>query len=685
MVLLTMPTSRQWFRTIAVCGCLLLSAIARAQGGAPFVARFNPAAGVLPFPADQLFSGSTDGTLNVPISDPTDPASAPLRAIDTLDGFSTVAPITEQFSAPLDPASVRAGDTVRLFKVDMVNPFLQPDATTPFRVNGIEQELVGGKDFSAGVATADPTGRTLEIQPLRPLAPAAAYMVVLTDGIRAADGQSAMPARDYVLARYRGTLLDPGGHSRFARLSDDQARQLDPLHRQVVSQEDAAAAWGLRRGHIVLSWTFMTQSSGAVLQQVAAHIQPQSLTLSPSGLSTADFGLAGLAKLYTGSLQINYYQEAPTLIPTVILTTHWTGVNDSPLTRYNPQPVVRQRLTIPVLASIPDIASGQAEPLDGWPVVIFQHGFSQNRTSLIAIADALARAGLAAVAIDAPLHGITDPSNPFYRGAQERTFNVDLIDNSTGKPGADGKIDPSGSHFIDLNSLLTSRDNLRQGVADLLQLAGDLHQAHLAGSTAVLFDTRHVGFIGYSLGGILGSVVMGLDQHIGPATLAMAGGGLARLLESSRAFGPAIQAGLATAGIVTGTPPYQMFFRLAQQVLDPADPVNYAVAAGRDHPIDLQEIVGPPPDAVVPNNAPDAPLSGTDPLGRLLHLTPVSSSLSDSAGLGIWVRFNSGSHASFLDPAETPAVTRELQREAAGFSASNGTELTISDPSVVAK
>lgn len=671
-------------RNLLLCCCLVLAGVARAQTGAPFVAEFDPAAGIVPFPDDQLFIGSTDGTLNIPVNDQTDPASAPLLAVDSLDGFSTVAPITERFSAALDPASVRAGDTVRLFRVELVNPFLQPHAATPFRVEGIDAELVAGKDFTAGVMASDPTGRTLEIQPLRPLEPATAYMVVLTDGIRSSDGQPALPDRDYILARYRGALLDADGHSRFARLDDSQAHQLNLLHHQVVSQEDAAAAWGLRRGHIVLSWTFLTQSNGAVLKQVADHTQPNSLTLTPSGFSTADFGLAGVADLYTGSLQINYYQEAPTLIPTVILTTHWTGVNDTPVTRYNPQPVVRQRLTIPVLASIPNAASGQLRPLDGWPVVIFQHGFGQNRTSLIAIADALAQAGVAAVAIDAPLHGITDPSNPFYRGAQERTFNVDLIDNRSGKPGADGKIDPSGSHFIDLNSLLTSRDNLRQGVADLLQLAADLPQAHSAGRSTPLFDTQHIGFIGYSLGGILGGVLMGLDQHIGPVSLAMAGGGLAHLLESSEAFGPAIQAGLSAAGIAKGTPPYQTFFRLAQQVLDPADPVNYA-ATSSGHPLDLLEVVGPPPDAVVPNHVPGAPLSGTDPLARLLGLAPVAASSRNSGGLRVLVRFAAGSHASFLNPATASDVTREMQSEVANFVASDGTELLISDPDVLAK
>ena len=69
-------------------------------------------------------------------------------------------------------------------------------------------------------------------------------------------------------------------------------------------------------------------------------------------------------------------------------------------------------------------------------------------------------------AIDLPLHGITNTTNPLYQAANERTFNVDLQNNTTGASVPDGKIDASGAHFdlpTLLSSPLTGRDNLRQG------------------------------------------------------------------------------------------------------------------------------------------------------------------------------------------------------------------------------
>jgi pimeloyl-ACP methyl ester carboxylesterase len=105
--------------------------------------------------------------------------------------------------------------------------------------------------------------------------------------------------------------------------------------------------------------------------------------------------------------------------------------------------------------------------------VIFQHGITRNRSDALAIAATLAGQGFAVIAIDLPLHGLpaSSPFNiensPFGPAANERTFAVDYVNNSTGAAGPDGNADDSGTHFINLSSLLTSRDNVRQGVADL--------------------------------------------------------------------------------------------------------------------------------------------------------------------------------------------------------------------------
>ena len=68
-------------------------------------ALFHPAAGVLPYPTDLYFAGSTDGTLNIQPANALIPNQA---AINALDGFSTTAVIRERFGGALNPASFTA-------------------------------------------------------------------------------------------------------------------------------------------------------------------------------------------------------------------------------------------------------------------------------------------------------------------------------------------------------------------------------------------------------------------------------------------------------------------------------------------------------------------------------------------------------------------------------------------------
>ena len=62
------------------------------------------------------------------------------------------------------------------------------------------------------------------------------------------------------------------------------------------------------------------------------------------------------------------------------------------------------------------------------------------------------------------------PALPTPYRVGEPTFNVDYVNNTTTAPGPDGIPDSSGQHFINLASMLTARDNLRQGAANLIAL-----------------------------------------------------------------------------------------------------------------------------------------------------------------------------------------------------------------------
>ena len=666
------------FRLAFLCLLSSLTALVAANAAtrADFYAAFDPAAGVVPFPNNLLFGGSADGTLNIPVSDP-DNLADPRVVLNALDGFSTVAPLTAQFSSALKADTVKAGGTVRIFEVALVNPFLNPTTTTPFAITGVKRELQAGSDYAVALSPVDSSQTTLTISPLRPLAPKSGYLVVLTDGIQDSGSFNALPSPAYKLTKLEIPLVNAGGNSAIPGLSDAQARALEPIRRLVNNQENAAVSQGVTKSGIVLSWTFMTQSTDDAFTALGQDIKPLGIAIKSTGATTAavGLGLPGFSDIYVGALAIPYYidQDKP-------LSGFWKTANGRQVTQYNPLPAATKNQQIPVLMTVPNAQSGQHKPAGGWPVVIFQHGITRDRTDLFLLADALSFAGFAAIAIDMPLHGITDKTNPFYQSGLERTFDLDLADNTTGATGPDGVIDTSGSYFINLQSLLTSRDNVRQATEDLRQLTATLPLVDLNGDQQQDLDTGQIRFVGHSLGGIVGGTFLAIENQVTSATLAMAGGGIAKLLDGSTTFGPRIAAGLAAAGLKKGTPGYESFLVAAQTVIDSGDPINYGATAATLHPIHLIEVVGSAdslPDQVIPNTVTDAPLSGTEPLAKVMGLQSVSRSTWDDKGVRAIVRFTEGNHGSIIDPTKSVGTTAEMQGQMIRFLQSGGTELEI--------
>lgn len=635
-----------------------------------FTAYFDLTAGILPFPSNLLFKDSTDGTLNIPVANPTD-FSNPQVALNALDGFSTVAPISTRFSSAIDPSSLTAAN-VRVFEVTL--------SGIAGAVVAINRELAFGTEFLPTLSTVDPTKSTLVILPTRPLKPRTSYLVMLSDGIKGANGFNPQTSAHYLIAKTPNSLLGT------------PAAALEPVRQLVNFQETALASLGVPKEQIILSWTFSTQSIGNVLTTVRT-LATGSSVINPAPVGTTANLLPpgaspGVADVFVGSLTIPYYLANASAGPTAPLSTFWQGAGGSNLTFLNPTPVAKSNETIPLLVTLPNAFSGQVKPATGWKVAIFQHGITSNRTSMLALADTMARAGFAVVAIDLPLHGL--PVGHPLRLTPERTFDLDLVNNATGAPGPDGIADSSGTHFINLSSLLSSRDNIRQGVADLFALTKSLPAMDVDGGGAD-FDPAEVYFIGHSLGGMVGSVFLAQEPTVKSAVLGMPGGGIAKLLDGSASFGPRIAAGLAAKGVVKGTADYESFLGAAQTVIDSGDPINYAAATPVNRGVLLFEIIGDGagslPDQVVPNNVlANAPagtvpslLAGTDPLATFMGLTRLTAT---TAGLNqkAWLRFTAGDHASLLSPAASLAVTSVMQEATATFLASNGALVAVNNP-----
>ncbi|MDQ6967979.1 MAG: hypothetical protein Q9M14_04775, partial [Mariprofundaceae bacterium] len=136
------------------CGQTSGDGAAVATGQPTFVANFDPSNSIIPFPDDLLFTGSLDGTLNIPVANPAD-FSDPKVAMNALDGFSTIAPISTTFAIAANAATIIAGTTLYVYEVT---------ATIQGAVTGIVREL-STAEYKASLSATDASGRTLVIQP----------------------------------------------------------------------------------------------------------------------------------------------------------------------------------------------------------------------------------------------------------------------------------------------------------------------------------------------------------------------------------------------------------------------------------------------------------------------------------------------------------------------------------------
>jgi pimeloyl-ACP methyl ester carboxylesterase len=687
--------------------------IARNDDGTPvtgiITARFDPSNGVVPTPTDLFLSGTTDLTLNIPIANPSAPSSAPLVALNALDGFSPVAPWSFTMSAAPRANTLVAGQSIRVFKVS-VNP-------TTRQVLAVQRELGANTEYV--VAPSPNDARTVAILPIKPLEQLSSYMVVVTDDVKDAAGNDATPDQTYFLTQRTSPLITPvtqtgrptcatQAQSTDPLLPVASACSLEPLRLITNSHEAAAASQGIPRGDIVMTWTATTQGITPVMSAARSITTASQPTLVNSGQKSP----MQIADIIIGVIPVKYYLNAPTSVNSPLpLTGSWqaaAGAYTAPfnalgldptsthLTYANPVPVVKSTQTIPVLATVPNAASGRTKPAAGWPVVIFQHGITRNRGDALAIADTMAAQGYAVVAIDQPLHGIvpSDPlvgplyieNTPFGALANERHFDLDVINNQTGAPGPDGIRDGSGTHTINLASLLTSRDNLRQAVVDLFTLNRSIRNMSVDGDATGDLDASRVYFVGQSLGSIVGLTFTAMEDTVSTAVLSVPGGGIAQMLNGSATFGPRIRAGLAASGVTSGTPAFDQFMFAAQTAIDAADPINFAaISASTGDKVLLHEVVGGGtvlPDQVIPNAVAGAPLSGTEPLIRALGLSTVTSSTQAAAIRGA-VRFTAGDHGSLLSTAASAAATIEMQGQMASMIVSNGQAVQVTNTSVI--
>ena len=726
-------------------------------GAEAFVAgthpRFDPVISDVPFNTDLVFANAatSDGTADV--GSPSDAVRATLNG---LDGFSTSAFFDVMVEGSVDAATVLPSKSVFLLQLDTGTK----DALNPANVVGI----IGAATFDTRVISLDSgTNNVIRIRPTLPLKSKAKYLVFLTNDIKDTGGKpltrswtynalhdtsyqtlaALVPVRNAIigwetLATGFLTKVNP---SLTASTAVDKLvltytfTTTDPQAPLIAMAAPRAALAATQIAAGVAPATAVTNV--AALDANGLLSTPKQRPLKVSAATGVDMGvlangaLAGnVGKLYTGYIKIPYYQTAPGTLPFgTFLTRAWspdltlaaalgiTVPKDADKTSYNvtyryPFAAKTTDESIPLQVTLPDsnwvpgyagsLRCGQIYASGGYPVVIYVHGITLDRTSGLALAHTLASKCVATVAIDLPLHGVA-ADNAFVNvlnveksqlipfatlyGADaphERHFN---IAGPGGAPAAmnfatPGSSDGSGAHFTNLGYLLNTRDNNREAVMDLLNLNASLKglDTDFVQAQGAKLNLNNVNVVGHSLGGILGTVFttvnqiaiandakVGLASNLNPIhslVASVAGTQVAQVLVNSASFAPVINAGLAKAGVNVGTSNYEKFMYAAQSAVDSGDPVNFnQILATLQLPVLVQQVKN---DLVIPNSADSAPLTGTQAFARLLGATQLGLG-ETQLGLGI-VKLNAGEHGSLLRPSDAaPQVTAEMQAEVVSF------------------
>jgi dienelactone hydrolase len=694
------------------------------------VAEFDPGQRIIPLPNALLMNPAT-GRLNVPASCGELPGSGAERlrnTINQLDGFGTSEQnLVATFSEPVDPESLEGH--VFLFRVaERGRPVLPPEAPLAVDV------LTTSTQRAAADCASSSSVPSVVIRPRAPLPGGSTYLVVLAAGIRTESGRDVQPSATWALVRQseppvvfpegneaalptrNETPFDPSEPEDLERL-----RGLDLLwrgHAELLGAVDllAPTAFGgaiESRDDVLLAWAFGTQTTVDLLQaevpdspanwietNAAPLVVPAPAAGGGSPVSVAQayaLALPGVACEAVGCDAIGAIYAAGPLsaAPSFTSSSYLAGDDCSQVAAPAgafADPVAPTRTCdrqLPVLAVVPLAAP----PAQGYPTVLFAHGLGRSKEDLLAIAGGLARAGFASVAVDALDHGA--------RAVQTSTDAAAGCDRAGSDRPCTESFGPTCAPqcFAPLLSadLAVTRDHLRQTALDHLALSAALAACSEPGTCGALqVDPERIGYLGQSLGALIGGVSAAWNVHVSAAVLNVGGAGWMQILSDTQTAAircPLVDS-LIQGGVLVGEPwnlgsnpdasclsetwktdpGFLQFASAARWVLDPVDPINHAsaFAGGGGPPVFVGEVIG---DSVIPNSA-------TALLTSALGLAPTTAGVASSpspaatpALLGpgnVWVRYqnldgdastqfpgNAFAHGSLLAPAEPSASQAE--------------------------
>ena len=481
----------------------------------------NPAGA--PFPSNRytVFDG-TQNTLrrvNLPKPDCTVRVNdcLDIDVINTLDGFSTQPRITVPFTGAINPATV--------------------NSNTMYLVNLGDTLTLRGYGDRVGINQIvwDPASNTLAFQSDELLQQHARYLLVITDGVRDANGKKIKGNNDDDDDRH--------GHDRSSyrhELRDGMRSQRGQHHR------------------IVAASLFTTQSTSADLAKINRAIKgsnpaPVDFMIGTAGGSTvrAVFPVASV-------LGIQFVRQTGTapvfttgFVPTPALGVATGAVAAVAYGRYRSPDYETAGKYIPATGTLTGMPVPQGsndllvqmfvpagtKPAGGWPVAIFGHGFGDSMYGAPwTVAATMASRGIATLSINVVGHGggalgslaVLRATGPVVVPAGGRGIDQD----------GDGNIaSTEGSSAAPPRAIIGSRDGLRQTVVDLMQLVRQVEAGiDVDGDGSVDLDAQRIYYAGQSFGGIYGTIFLGTEPSLKAGVPNVPGGSITEIARISPVF-----------------------------------------------------------------------------------------------------------------------------------------------------
>ncbi|WP_392339955.1 hypothetical protein [Moritella marina] len=523
-------------------------------------------------------------------------------SLEDLDGWSTTAPFTLPMSgdiAQLDASTF--AQSVLIFNQD-TGRYLKYD----------EDFTVRTTEFNH-----------LQILPLKPLVSATQYILVITKDLKSTSGDTVEPAKSFnalLEVEVASTPQEKAIESLFTTLADDvitpnsvlyiagiKTQSIGEVLINLAKTPDADTAEitsnNVPKEHLVGAGLPPAELDKIVGGIIGGIIETPNIDPNFCDSNIGDGLFVECVRKLQATVTLPYYLEDSTAIPTTdckadiasqdeakfwfnidginvaenesyfesyrytkqtcaALYSSWTLTTDN-----DPLPDsqgVTQEVAVQVV--LPN-ESRNTKPNDGWPVVIYSHGITAakefgNGGMLLLdnfVQAELANQGYAVIAIDHPLHNsrAVDLDPKPGEDPADKTYEINASQSLRGLFAGNDSADVK--NYLKADALLTSRDNLRQSIADLINLRATIKNGltyqDVGISTKAQLDSKNVYVMGHSMGSIAAASLTGIleetpilkNMRLDGAILANPGAGVAGILMNSVWLGhsevpPAIKA-----------------------------------------------------------------------------------------------------------------------------------------------